>query len=49
MSRRYGGQEGDGCHSCMVVSLRGDMRKSGRMESFLFYFFLIESLTFVIF
>ena len=25
------------------------MRESGRMESFLFYFFLIESLTFVIF
>jgi len=20
MSRRYGGQEGDGCHGCMVVS-----------------------------
>jgi len=20
MSGRYGGQEGDGCHSCMVVS-----------------------------
>jgi len=25
------------------------VRESGRMESFLFYFFLIESLTFVIF
>jgi len=20
MSKRYGGQEGDGCHNCMVVS-----------------------------
>ena len=20
MARRYGGQEGDGCHGCMVVS-----------------------------
>jgi len=28
---------------------RRDARESGRMESSLFYFFLIESLTFVIF
>jgi len=49
MSGRYGGQEGDGCHGCMVVSERRDARESGRMESSLFYFFLIESLTFVIF
>jgi len=47
MSGRYGGQEGDGCHGYMVVSYRRDTRESGRMESFLFYFFLIESLTFV--
>ena len=49
MSGRYGGQEGDGCHGHMVVSWRRDARESGRIESFLFYFFLIESLTFVIF
>jgi len=28
---------------------RRDMRESSRMESFLYYLFLIESLTFVIF
>ena len=33
MSGRYGGQEGDGCHSHIVVSSRRDARKSGRMES----------------
>jgi len=47
MLGRYGGQEGDGCHGCIVVSSRRDVRKSGKIESFLFYFFLIESLTFV--
>ena len=48
-SGRYGGQEGDSCHGHMVASQRRDVRESGRIESFLFYFFLIESLTFVIF
>jgi len=43
MSRRYRGQEGDGCHRCMVVSKRRDTRESSRMKSFFFYFFLIES------
>jgi len=47
MSRRYRGQEGDGWHGHMVVSLRRDTKESGRMESFFFYFFLIESPTFV--
>ena len=49
MSGRYGGQEGDVCHSCIVVLWKGDMRKSSRMKDFLFCFFLIESSTFVIF
>ena len=49
MSRRYGGQKGDVCHSCIVVLWKGDMRKSSRMKDFLFCFFLIESSTFVIF
>ena len=48
MSGRYGGQEGGGCHGYMVVSWK-DARESSRMKSFLFYLFLIESLTFVIF
>jgi len=43
MSGRYGGQESDSYHSCMVVSWRRDARESDRIESFLFYFFLIES------
>jgi len=47
MSGRYRGQEGDSCHSHMVVLLRRGTRESSRMESFFFYFFLIESLTFV--
>ena len=49
MSGRYRGQEGDGCHGHMVVSSRRDARESGSIESFLFYFFLIKSWTFVIF
>jgi len=49
MSRRYGGQEGDTCHGCIVVSWRRDTRKSSRIKDFFFYFFLIESPTFVIF
>ena len=49
MSWRYEGQEGDVYHGCMVVSWRRDTRKSSRMKGFLFCFFLIESLTFIIF
>ena len=49
MSGRYKGQEGNGCYGHMVVLQKRDVRESGRMESFLFYFFLIKSLTFVIF
>ena len=49
MSGRYGGQKGDGCYGHIVVSSRRDMRESSSIESFLFYFFLIESRTFVIF
>jgi len=49
MSGRYREQEGDSCHGYMVVSLRRDAKESSRMESFFFYFFLIESQTFVIF
>ena len=49
MSRRYEGQKGDACHGCMVVSWRKDTRESSRMKNFLFYCFLIESPTFVIF
>jgi len=49
MSGRYGGQKGDSCHGHMAMSFRRDMRESSRMKGFLFYFFLIESLTFVIF
>jgi len=47
MSGRYEGQEGDGYHSRIVVSQRRDVRESSRIKSFLFYFFLIKSLTFV--
>ena len=36
-------------HFCRKSSSGVTARESGRMESFLFYFFLIESLTFVIF
>ena len=49
MSRRYGGQEGNVCYGCIAVSWRRDTRESSRIKDFLFYFFLIESLTFVIF
>jgi len=49
MSGRYRGQKGNGCYGRIVVSSRRDMRESSSMESFLFYFFLIESQTFVIF
>jgi len=38
MSRRYREQEGDSCHGCMVVSYWRDMRESGKMKDFLFYF-----------
>jgi len=49
MSRRYGRQEGNVCHGCIAVLWRRDVRESGRIKGFLFYFFLIESSTFVIF
>jgi len=49
MSRRYREQKGDVCHGHMAMSWKRDMRESGRMKDFLFYFFLIESPTFVIF
>jgi len=32
MSGRYGRQEGDGCHGCMVVSYRRNARENGRMK-----------------
>jgi len=47
MSRRYREQEGNGCHGCIVVLSRRDTKKSSRIESFFFYFFLIKSLIFV--
>jgi len=47
MSRRYGGQEGDGCHVHMAMSWRREVRETGRRKSFLFYLFLIESHQFV--
>jgi len=49
MSGRYRGQEGDIYYGHMAVPWRRDMRESGRIKDFLFYFFLIESSTFVIF
>jgi len=49
MSGRYKGQEGDAYHDHMAVPWRRNVRESSRMKNFLFYFFLIESLTFVIF
>jgi len=49
MSRRYEGQEGDVCHGHIAISQRRDTREYSRMKDFLFYFFSIESPTFVIF
>jgi len=49
ISGRYRGQKGDVCHDCMAVSWRRDMRESSRIKGFLFYFFLNQSPTFVIF
>jgi len=49
MSGRYGEQKGDVCYGHMAMSWKRDMRESGKMKDFLFYFFLIESPTFIIF
>ena len=49
ISRRYRGQKGNTCHGHIAVSWRRNVRESGRIKDFLFYFLLIESLTFVIF
>ena len=48
MSGRYGEQEGDGCHSRMVMSWRREVREAGKRRSFFFNLFLIESHQFVL-